>query len=267
MNFSNLPNLSGTNWGGLSGENLSGLSGLNLSGLNGLNLSGLSGLGNFNFNFSPGAGGCGFACYAFFPPQPPPCDLACQQAKLVLHNENEVLAKPHENPAITQAQLDARRYQIEKRIKTKQAYVANTNASKYANSLAALKRNFAAQSYMPSGNGAPPSVGGGFPTINGCPSDEQPSSFADGKAADDLHQLAESGGNSLNRLHELTTPQVHVPPSANTTISAPPPAGIDFAHLLGAAVVAGYVVWWAANQAWQWFKQHWGWGGQGGGGC
>jgi hypothetical protein len=50
-------------------------------------------------------------------------------------------------------------------------------------------------------------------------------------------------------------------------ISAQPVAGIDFAHLLGAAVVAGYVVWWLAKQAWQWFQQHWGWGGQDGGGC
>ncbi|HEY2508760.1 MAG TPA: hypothetical protein VGI58_19765 [Streptosporangiaceae bacterium] len=42
-----------------------------------------------------------------------PCDQACQQEQLVLRNENTVVPKPSETPAITQQQLDQRRESAE----------------------------------------------------------------------------------------------------------------------------------------------------------
>lgn len=96
MNFSGLPNLSGL-------PDLSGLP--NLSGLSGIDFSGL---GNLNLNFNllpqgsplPGGGNCGISCLVRIL-LPPPCDQACHQALHVLHNENVIVPKPHEDPAIT----------------------------------------------------------------------------------------------------------------------------------------------------------------------
>jgi RHS repeat-associated protein len=132
--LSNLPNLSGLSGINFSGlPNLSGLSGINFSGLP--NLSGLSGLAGINLSFLSGinwaaaaAGGCSLAC--ILAQLPPPCDVACHQAQHVLDNENKVLAKPHESPAITQAQLDARRKAIEERVKAEQASQNSTGLTK-----------------------------------------------------------------------------------------------------------------------------------------
>lgn len=45
------------------------------------------------------------------------CDQACQERQLVVYNTNHVLPRPPDTPAITQAQLDARREAAESKIK------------------------------------------------------------------------------------------------------------------------------------------------------
>jgi hypothetical protein len=59
---------------------------------------------------------------------PLPCLTACLQAKHLLENEDKVLTKPHENPAITQAQLDKKRRAIEAHYKPRKGVV---NYKKY----------------------------------------------------------------------------------------------------------------------------------------
>jgi RHS repeat-associated protein len=124
----NLPNLSNL-------PDLSNLSGLNFSGL-----SSFSGIPDINWsslpNFSGIPGGIpdiNWTNFGGFPyplglaiQLPPPCLEACLQAKQLLQNENKILARPHENPAVTQAQLDAQRAAIEAKAKRQVANVDYT---------------------------------------------------------------------------------------------------------------------------------------------
>jgi RHS repeat-associated protein len=200
INFSDLPNLSG-----LSGIDFSGLP--NLSGLAGLNLPFLGGI-----NWAAAAaGGCSLAC--ILAQLPPPCDVACHQAQHVLDNENKVLAKPHENPAITQAELNKQREAVEARVKRQ---VASENASRYqqqyAKSRAALAKEQAAKFDMPVGSGGPPGGGLNYPTANGC-DEEPPSSTNDPGFITGLNDLFTSTGDAINwgaKIFQHTTPTVGV---------------------------------------------------------
>lgn len=128
----------------------------NLSGLAGLNLSELKGILR--------GGGGGFVVT---------CDQACVDALLLSQAENMVVPKPHETPAITQAQLDARRRAKEAEIT---ATLAQNTAVKdrtyYESKEAALREKL-------SGAGGPPGGGPPKPTGVGCFAGEpQPTSDA-----------------------------------------------------------------------------------------
>lgn len=76
------------------------------------------------------------------------CGQACLQAQLVLRNENIILTKPHEIPAITQAQLD--RLRKAKEIARAQVAKQQWNISQ------AEQRDALARANSGRGNGAPP---------------------------------------------------------------------------------------------------------------
>jgi hypothetical protein len=155
MNFSGLPDLSGLNFSGLP----------NLTGLRWPGFAGGTG---------PGFGGCGLACLGIV--WPPPCDTACHQAQHVLDNENKVLAKPHENPAITQAQGDARRAAIEAKVKAEQASESVSGGKAFQGTTAPDTAT------APTGNGG---AGGNGPNLPASPGSCQP-----GGSGGPLHHLA-----------------------------------------------------------------------------
>jgi len=249
LDFSDLSDLSG-----LQGINFSDLS--DLSGLQGINFSdipNLSGLAGVNLSFlgqiswSAAAGGCGLAC--LLADLPPPCGVACHQAQQVLDNENKVLAKPHESPAITQAELNKQRDAVEARYKRQEA---SENLSKYqqiyAKSRAALESEQAAKFDMPVGTGGPPGGGLNFPTTNGC-DDDPPSSMTDQSAIEDLNDLATSTGHAADQAFKLiqgAKPAVGVPNAPSYSAQVPAPISLEAA--LPAVVISAYVVWQAAKR-------------------
>jgi RHS repeat-associated protein len=132
------------------------------------------------------------------------CGQACQQAQHVLANENIVLAKPHEKPAISQAQLNQRRDKTERTFAAQQAKQIYGKANSFQG------RN-ADSRIKPIGGGGPPGNGIRPPT-GGCfsqPPEESPrSQDSIFKANDSFTEI----GKNVNDLAKL----FHRPPTAPT---------------------------------------------------
>ncbi|MBO0822379.1 MAG: AHH domain-containing protein [Actinobacteria bacterium] len=106
------------------------------------------------------------------------CGLECQLEKIIYQNEHTVLAKPHETPGITQAQLDKRREAIEAKDK---AVTANENLTGISIQFKGTDASSAPKT-APSGKGGPPGSGPPPPPTPGCQAEPAPQ---DPNAAED----------------------------------------------------------------------------------
>lgn len=226
VNWSDVASLQGTNWSGL--PDLSGLSGLDFSGLS--DVSGLSGLNLSGLDLGGLGGGGGGPVVVI-------CDQACIDARLLTKAENMVVPKPHEKPAITQAQLNEIRLKEERHVKAKIAQETAVKGVAKATSREAKLRD------KLSGNGGPPGGGPRKPT-DGC-FEPEPETNPIGS---DKNALPEAGGLA----NDLGGPLTHQPPGPTTplighypgpVVYPTPAAAVGVGSLLSAGLALGIAIW------------------------
>ena len=175
------------------------------------------------------------------------CGQACQQAKHVLANENIVLAKPHEKPAITQAQLNKRRDYIEKT-----RYQAVQSRQDYGKLISKLKAESVRTRDAAYGAGGMGRGGPRLPTLNGCIEFPEPGGFrgfvSDQENILNVGHTGESVGQSIEDLRLALEKSTTAHPTQGVSIQpaqAPEPPIRDSTvnGLVGTLALAVFVQW------------------------